>query len=128
MSATSGHWYINHLHLPGAMVPVSDWDNDHDSIVGLWQIPARRICRRLCDTTWHADGTEIMFSGAQNPETGDVCQGVAQGRAFDPYAESHRPWAGSRRREARDAGLTRDGSGALPVMHQNPTAQPDCKS
>ena len=37
----------------------------------------------------HSDGTEITFSGGQNPETGDVCQGVWRRVGKDTYTLNH---------------------------------------
>jgi hypothetical protein len=38
---------------------------------------------------WHADGTELTFSVGQNPETGDVCQGVWQQTGPHTYSLNH---------------------------------------
>ncbi|MGH9641434.1 MAG: hypothetical protein ACRD3Q_03325 [Terriglobales bacterium] len=60
---------------------------EHASIVGLWKFEMRITGTNqppftdgaLFDyglATWHEDGTEIMFSGARPPSSGDVCMGA----------------------------------------------------
>jgi hypothetical protein len=57
----------------------ADYEGGYDEgIVGLWQFQFR-VGGTLVDwgtQAWHSDGTELTFSAGQNPETGDVCQGV----------------------------------------------------
>lgn len=53
-----------------------DEEEEGASIVGLWQFQFQGFNVDWGTQAFHADGTEIMFSGGQNPETGDVCQGV----------------------------------------------------
>ena len=62
----------------GGLVPVTDGDNGRDGIVGLWQFQFSGSFADWGTQAWHADGTELIFSVGQNPETGDVCQGVWQ--------------------------------------------------
>jgi hypothetical protein len=67
------------VYRPGAMsaasfLPVRD--DEKVSIVGLWQFQLNGFAVDWGTQAWHSDGTEIMFSGGQNPQTGDVCQGV----------------------------------------------------
>jgi hypothetical protein len=38
---------------------------------------------------WHSDRTEITFSGGQDPQTGDVCQGVWRQVGRDLYSLNH---------------------------------------
>ena len=65
----------------------------HHSIVGLWEFEFRLDDGgdggkgTLFDwglATWHEDGTEIQFSGARAPASGDVCMGVwrREGESF----------------------------------------------
>src|SRR3984885_7654315 len=62
--------------LPGAeLLRIHDFDRDDKSIVGLWEFKFDGFSVDWGTQAWHADGTELMFSGGQNPETGDVCQG-----------------------------------------------------
>ena len=53
-----------------------DGEEENDSIVGLWQFQLKGFNVDWGTQAFHADGTELMFSGGQNPATGDVCQGV----------------------------------------------------
>lgn len=55
---------------------IHDGEEENDSIVGLWQFQFKGFNVDWGTQAFHADGTELMFSGGQNPETGDVCQGV----------------------------------------------------
>jgi hypothetical protein len=73
----------------GVLLPVSDWDQPHGSIVGLWQFTLSGFSVDYGTQAWHADGTEIMFSGGQNPETGDVCQGVWRDVGHSTYTLNH---------------------------------------
>jgi hypothetical protein len=71
-----------------ALLPVADYDED-DSIVGLWQFKMSGFSVDWGTQAWHRDGTEIMFSGGQNPETGDVCQGVWRRVGRSTYTLNH---------------------------------------
>jgi len=51
-------------------------DVEAPSIVGLWQFKFAGFLPDWGTEAFHSDGTELLFSGGQNPETGDVCQGV----------------------------------------------------
>lgn len=73
----------------GSFYPVSDWGDGNDPIVGLWQFKLSGFAVDWGTQAWHADGTEIMFSGGQNPETGDVCQGVWRRVGPSTYALNH---------------------------------------
>jgi len=66
------------------------------SIVGLWQFQFTGPLPDYGTQAWHADGTELMFSGGQNPATGDVCQGVWKQIGPRTYTLSHVAfgWAG----------------------------------
>jgi hypothetical protein len=72
-----------------SLLPVSDWDNDNDGIVGLWQFHFAGFSVDWGTQAWHSDGTEITFSGGQNPETGDVCQGVWRKIGHSTYTLNH---------------------------------------
>ncbi len=81
------------IYRPGAtsgaeLLAVRDSD-DEESIVGLWQFKMAGFSVDWGTQAWHADGTEIMFSGGQNPETGDVCQGVWRKVGPSTYALNH---------------------------------------
>jgi hypothetical protein len=64
-------------------------------MVGLWQFtftgyPAPAgVVSGWGTQAWHSDGTEITFSGDQNPATGDVCQGVWRQIGKDTYTLNH---------------------------------------
>jgi len=62
---------------------------ENDSIVGLWQFKMTGFSVDWGTQAWHRDGTEIMFSGGQNPETGDVCQGVWRKVDDSTYTLNH---------------------------------------
>jgi len=66
------------------------------SIVGLWQFQLTGALPDFGTQAWHADGTELMFSGGVNPATGDVCQGVWKQIGPRTYTLSHVAfgWAG----------------------------------
>jgi len=73
----------------GDLVRVND-DGDADgSIVGLWQFQLTGFSVDYGTQAWHADGTELMFSGGQNPETGDICQGVWRYVGRSTYTLNH---------------------------------------
>jgi len=73
----------------GRLLPVSDYEGDGPSIVGLWQFQMSGFSVDWGTQAWHSDGTEIMFSGGQNPETGDVCQGVWRQVGPSTYTLNH---------------------------------------
>jgi hypothetical protein len=82
------------VYRPDAMrgagfVPVADWGNGRDAIVGLWQFQFSGFSVDWGTQAWHADGTELMFSVGQNPQTGDVCQGVWQQIGPRTYTLNH---------------------------------------
>ncbi len=58
------------------LLPVADWGFESPRIVGLWQFQLSGIDVDWGTQAWHSDGTELMFSAGQNPQTGDICQGV----------------------------------------------------
>jgi hypothetical protein len=66
----------------------ADW-RENDPIVGLWQFKLSGTPADWGTQAWHADGTELMFSGGQNPETGDVCQGVWRRVGPSSYTLNH---------------------------------------
>lgn len=72
----------------GELLAVSNFEEDA-SIVGLWQFKTAGFAADYGTQAWHSDGTEIMFSGAQNPETGDVCQGAWRKVGPSTYTLNH---------------------------------------
>jgi len=70
------------------VVKVSD-DGGDAGIVGLWQFKMTGFSVDWGTQAWHSDGTELMFSGAQNPATGDVCQGVWRKVGANTYTLNH---------------------------------------
>jgi hypothetical protein len=70
------------------LMPVGDYE-DGESIAGLWQFKTHGFSEDWGTQAWHSDGTEIMFSGGQNPETGDVCQGVWRRIGPSTYTLNH---------------------------------------
>jgi hypothetical protein len=68
---------------------VGDFDDYEQPIVGLWQFKFDGFSPDWGTQAWHADGTELTFSGNQNPETGDVCQGVWRRVGRDTYTLNH---------------------------------------
>jgi hypothetical protein len=68
---------------------VSEYD---EGIVGLWEFKfdaAPPFGPDYGTQAWHADGTEFTFSGGQDPETGDVCQGVWRQVGKNLYTLNH---------------------------------------
>ena len=76
--------------LSGAVrfVQVAD-DTGDAGVVGLWQFKMTGFSVDWGTQAWHSDGTEIMFSGGQNPATGDVCQGVWRKVGTNTYTLNH---------------------------------------
>ncbi|HEY2807656.1 MAG TPA: hypothetical protein VGI91_02595 [Steroidobacteraceae bacterium] len=72
----------------GALAAVHDEDEDA-SVVGLWQFKLAGFAVDWGTQAWHSDGTELMFSGAQDPQTGDVCQGVWRRIGHSTYTLNH---------------------------------------
>ena len=74
----------------GSLLPVNEGNyGDEDGIVGLWEFKFSGFATDWGTQAWHADGTELMFSGGQNPETGDVCQGVWRKIGHNTYTLNH---------------------------------------
>ncbi len=74
----------------GALLPVhEEFYEDRDSVVGLWEFKLSGFTTDWGTQAWHSDGTELMFSGGQNPETGDVCQGVWRKIGHSTYTLNH---------------------------------------
>ena len=73
----------------GELLRVSDSDGEDQSIVGLWQFKFDGFAPDWGTQAWHSDGTELTFSGNQDPETGDVCQGVWRQVGRDTYTLNH---------------------------------------
>lgn len=72
-----------------SLLRVHDRDEDDAGIVGLWQFQMKGFSVDWGTQAWHADGTELMFSGGQNPETGDMCQGVWRKIGPNTYTLNH---------------------------------------
>jgi hypothetical protein len=66
--------YLPDTGRKASFLPV-DWNDNDDSIVGLWQFKLDGGAD-FGTQAWHSDGTELMFSAGRNPATGDICQGV----------------------------------------------------
>jgi hypothetical protein len=80
------------IYRPGAgasFIRVRDFEEEHDSIVGLWQFKFEGFGPDYGTQAWHSDGTELIYSGGQNPETGDVCQGVWRRLGPSTYSLNH---------------------------------------
>ncbi len=72
------------------LLPVGDFDEEESaSIVGLWQFKFSGFLPDWGTQAFHSDGTELLFSGGQNPETGDVCQGVWRKIGHHTYTLNH---------------------------------------
>ncbi len=68
---------------------VSEYD---EGIVGLWEFKwnaAPPFGPDYGTQAWHSDGTELTFSGGQDPQTGDVCQGVWRQVGRNLYTLNH---------------------------------------
>jgi hypothetical protein len=72
-----------------SFIRVSDSEDEHDSIVGLWQFKFVGFGPDYGTQAWHSDGTELIYSAGQNPETGDVCQGVWRKVGPSTYSLNH---------------------------------------
>lgn len=72
-----------------SLIPVIDSEAEHDSIVGLWQFKFVGFGPDYGTQAWHSDGTELIYSAGQNPETGDVCQGVWRKVGHSTYSLNH---------------------------------------
>lgn len=92
------------VYRPAALInaafkPVVDETMDNAAIVGLWRFEARLDGAQnglpdefLFDwglATWHDDGTEIQFSAARTPSSGDVCMGVWQQVGRNKFQLNH---------------------------------------
>ena len=78
--------------MPGSFVKASFEGSNDEGIVGLWEFKwtaAPPFGPDFGTQAWHSDGTEITFSGNQNPETGDVCQGVWRQIGRNTYTLNH---------------------------------------
>jgi hypothetical protein len=72
-----------------SLLTVEDIDEDRHSIVGLFEFKFTGFTTDWGTQAWHSDGTELLFSGGQNPETGDVCQGVWRKVGPSTYTLNH---------------------------------------
>ena len=82
------------VYRPGVMqgtsfIRVSDAADHSESIVGLWQFKFEGFGPDYGTQAWHSDGTELIYSAGQNPETGDVCQGVWRKLGPSTYSLNH---------------------------------------
>src|SRR3984957_3304060 len=82
------------VYRPGAaqgasFIQVSDAADQSESIVGLWQFRFVGFGPDYGTQAWHSDGTELIYSAGQNPETGDVCQGVWRKVGPSTYSLNH---------------------------------------
>jgi hypothetical protein len=78
--------------MPGSFVKVDFGGPYDEGIVGLWEFKwnaPKPFGPDFGTQAWHSDGTEITFSGNQNPETGDVCQGVWRQIGRNTYTLNH---------------------------------------
>ena len=76
----------------GSLIKAHFDRDDDEGIVGLWEFKwdaAPPFGPDYGTQAWHADGTEITFSGGQDPQTGDVCQGVWRQVGRDLYSLNH---------------------------------------
>ena len=73
----------------GSFLRLGEEERAEESIVGLWQFQFTGFATDWGTQAWHSDGTELMFSGSQNPETGDVCQGVWRQVGRSTYTLNH---------------------------------------
>jgi hypothetical protein len=82
---------VYHPGITAGSLLKTDFLSEYDEgIVGLWQFQLSGYPGPDWGTqAWHADGTEIMFSGGQDPETGDVCQGVWREIGKDTFTLNH---------------------------------------
>jgi hypothetical protein len=72
-----------------SFIRVRESEEEHDSIVGLWQFKFVGFGPDYGTQAWHSDGTELIYSAGQNPETGDVCQGVWRRLGPSTYSLNH---------------------------------------
>jgi hypothetical protein len=79
---------VYHPDPEAALVAVHDQDAG-ESVVGLWQFRMSGFAVDWGTQAWHSDGTELMFSGAQDPQTGDVCQGAWRKIGPSTYTLNH---------------------------------------
>ena len=92
-SATGAAPLAPALFRPGTAASDAFWrvsdEEEAPTIVGLWQFKMTGIAADYGTQAWHSDGPEIIFSGAQNPATADVCQGVWRKIAPLTYTLNH---------------------------------------
>ena len=82
---------VYHPGITGGSFLKTEYSSERDEgIVGLWQFQLSGYPAPDWGTqAWHGDGTELMFSGGQDPETGDVCQGVWRQIGKDTFTLNH---------------------------------------
>jgi hypothetical protein len=76
----------------GLFLKASDEHEYDEGIVGLWEFKftaAPPFGPDYGTQAWHSDGTEITFSGGQDPQTGDICQGVWRQVGKNLYTLNH---------------------------------------
>jgi hypothetical protein len=82
------------VYRPGAsmgasFIQASAVDEEREAIVGLWEFKFVGFGPDYGTQAWHSDGTELIYSAGQNPETGDVCQGVWRKVGPSTYTLNH---------------------------------------
>lgn len=91
-NSSSPDFLIPAVYRPGAsdasLLPVSHSDDDR-SIVGLWEFKLSGFLTDFGTQSFHAGGTETMFSAGVDPATGDVCQGVWRKVGPSTYTLNH---------------------------------------
>jgi hypothetical protein len=83
---------VYHPDSPGGSFLRANYVEYDEGIVGMWEFKwnaAPPFGPDYGTQQWHSDGTEITFSGGQNPETGDVCLGVWRQVGRNTYTLNH---------------------------------------
>jgi len=79
---------------PASFLRIANRSDDADqsddaSIVGLWEFTFAGFLQDFGTQSFHAGGTETVFSAGVNPATGDVCQGVWRKVGASTYTLNH---------------------------------------
>jgi hypothetical protein len=84
---------LYHPDTSGGLFLRANYGSEYDEgIVGLWEFKWSAPPPFGPDygtQAWHSDGTELTFSGGQDPQTGDVCQGVWRQVGRNLYTLNH---------------------------------------
>jgi hypothetical protein len=83
---------VYHPDSTGGLFLKANYVEYDEGIVGLWEFKwdaAPPFGPDYGTQAWHADGTELTFSGGQDPQTGDVCQGVWRQVGKNLYTLNH---------------------------------------